>query len=70
MLYDGGHSTYDLTLNDGRHLQGNGKWVLDEYQLAIYNDTGSVYVGDFSPGKYTKIDLKTTNGQWALHLTR
>lgn len=68
-LYANSAESYDLLMNSGYRKTGGGRWVIDGYRLSLYNDTGTVYSGEFTPGNYNEITLGTTVG-WTLHLTR
>lgn len=70
-LYDGGSIGYDLQVSSGEHLVGSGSWRVNEYQLQIHTDHGSLYSGEFAPSNtsYTVIHM-SANSQWNLTLTR
>ncbi len=71
-LYNGGASTYNLSLSDGDYLAGGGRWVqpAETLTLQIANDTGSVYKGEFVAGNFGTITMVTTNGDWQVVLTK
>lgn len=71
-LYAGGSHIYDVYVSDGERHRGRGTWTLSEgtNTLVIKNDTGSVYVGDFLDENFTTISMRTTDGRWALVLTK
>lgn len=69
-LYAGGGHSYNIvdTIDNSDRKSGSGRWELNEANITLRNDTGSVYVGTFSDGN-TAV-LNTTNGWWTLTLTR
>lgn len=67
-LYVDGTHSYDLQFSEGYRKVGRGRWKIDGYRLTLYNDTGSIYSGEFTPGNIVTITL-STNGGWTLHLT-
>lgn len=68
-LFQGGGVAYDIYVSDGEHLVGGGSWRINEYQLSIHTDHGSLYQGSFTPGNYNTVSL-VANTYWTLTLTR
>lgn len=68
-LYNGGSHGFTLVISDGERKVGGGRWEVTGYRLTLYNDTGSVYSGEFSPGNITSVTLYTATDS-TLELSR
>jgi hypothetical protein len=68
-LYQGGGLGYDIFISNGQHLVGGGAWRIEEYNLSLHTDHGSLYRGTFAPDNISSVSLNSNTG-WVLTLTR
>ena len=71
-FYQIGSHTFDIMTSYAGRKTGRGNWRIDEgtYTFHIVNDTGSHYVGEFTPDNYTTITVRTVDGRWSSTLTK